>query len=250
MENKKLIVDIGNTSTKILVFDGDEILVAERCENNSNQILTALNKLFETYASCSGILSTVLSEDQALNALLKNKTTHFIQLSNETELPISIVYETPKTLGNDRIAGVAGAHNIFPKDNVLVVDIGTAITYDFIDAQGQYLGGNIAPGIRLRFESLHYFTSKLPLVSASETYSAIGTSTETAIRSGVLMGILYEIEGYIHHYQSKYSSLKVILTGGDAFYFVEKLKNTIFAVPNLVPIGLNSILSYYNEKIV
>jgi len=249
MSYKNLIIDIGNTNAKLVVFEGNQIASFDRTVNRGVELIDKLRIVLSHHKDCRCIISSVLEEEVHLIDFLKQNTLCLIQFTKDTALPISLKYDTPKTLGNDRIAGAAAAHNIFPDCNVLVIDAGTAITYDFVDASGRYCGGNIAPGIRLRFDSLHQFTSKLPLVQPSETYLATGTSTETAIRGGVQMGILFEIEGYIQHYKARNPDLKVILTGGDAFYFAEKLKNTIFAEPNLVPIGLNSILSYYNEKI-
>lgn len=250
MTQRNLIIDIGNTNAKILVFEGSHIASTYRTDNQGDEMLECLKNVLSQIGPCPCIVSSVRTENPDLAFFLQEHTSYALQLSSTIPLPINIQYGTPHTLGKDRIAGVVGAHNIFPASNVLVVDAGTAVTYDFLDAEGNYHGGNIAPGVRLRFEALHQFTSKLPLVSASETFSATGCSTETAIQGGVQMGILFEIEGYIRHYQNSFPGLKVILTGGDAFYFAEKLKNTIFAEPNLVPIGLNSILSYYNEKIL
>jgi type III pantothenate kinase len=142
----------------------------------------------------------------------------------------------------DRIAGVCGAIQLFPGSNNLVIDAGTCITYDFVDEMAQYHGGGISPGLNMRFKAVHTFTAKLPLVSAKAGVDLIGTTTETSIQSGVINGLLSEIEGTIGRYAVKFPGLKVILCGGDAGFFENQLKATIFAVPDLVLFGLNSIL--------
>ena len=170
-------------------------------------------------------------------------------MDGSTPLPITNLYSTPSTLGTDRIAGVVGGYFmagcIHP---VLCIDIGTAITYDFISSKGEYLGGNISPGIDLRFRSLHEHTRRLPLVSSSPTYPLIGNSTHTAILSGVMTGVLHEIRGYIASYRRKYSGVYVFFTGGSEIYFANRLKSRIFADENLVMKGLNIILNYITHK--
>ena len=166
-----------------------------------------------------------------------------------TPLPISNHYSTPSTLGTDRLAGIVGGYysagGIYP---VLCIDIGTAITYDFITSRGEYMGGNISPGIDLRFQSLHEHTRRLPLIEASENYPILGDSTHTAILSGVMTGVLHEIRGYIATYRRKYNGLYVFFTGGSEIYFANRLKSRIFADENLVLKGLNIILNHINVK--
>ncbi|MGL4492132.1 MAG: type III pantothenate kinase, partial [Tannerellaceae bacterium] len=158
------------------------------------------------------------------------------------------LYKTPNTLGRDRLAAVVGAHSIKPGHNLLVIDAGTAITYEFLNAEGCYMGGNISPGMKTRFKALNYYTQKLPLLNEDGDTPDLGDSTETAIRSGVVNGVVFEIDGYINSLRSKYSDLFVFLTGGHSFYFERRLKNSIFADINLVLIGLNTILDYNVEK--
>ncbi len=148
-------------------------------------------------------------------------------------------------MGYDRIAAVTGAHTIYPNNNVLVIDAGTALTYDLVTAEGEYLGGNISPGMNMRFKALNKFTNRLPLLSINdEEIDLLGTSTEKAIKSGVVNGVLMEIEGFISSVSQKFTDLKVVITGGDAFSFEKRLKSSIFVISHLNLIGLNRILDY------
>jgi type III pantothenate kinase len=162
-------------------------------------------------------------------------------------LPVVIDYHTPDTLGTDRIAAVVAAHNLYPDKNILVVETGTCITYDFIDAEGIYRGGSISPGLGLRFSALHNFTDKLPLIEPVKDAILIGKSTESSIQSGVINGLIAEVQGIISMYENNYEDLTIILSGGNLDYFDKILKNNIFAVPNIVLTGLNIILDF-NDK--
>jgi type III pantothenate kinase len=163
-------------------------------------------------------------------------------LTHTLPLPIINSYATPETLGVDRLASVCGARTLFPTEASLVIDSGTCITYDFIDADGVYKGGAIAPGLSMRLRAMHEFTARLPLVEVNENAILIGNSTVSCIQSGALNGMIAEIEGTISRYQVHYPQLRVILCGGDTHFFENNLKGTIFAVQNLVLRGLNSIL--------
>ena len=193
------------------------------------------------------IVSSVREYDREVKNFL-NKNYHFIELSSNTELPVSINYKTPETLGNDRIAGVCGASALFRGINILVIDAGTCITYDFIDKDKNYFGGGISPGIDIRFRALNTFTGNLPLVNRTDNFDLIGDSTEGSIRSGVLNGVIAEIEGVIKRYKDRFGQLKIIFTGGDTIFFDKRLKNDIFALPNLVLVGLNEILDFSINK--
>lgn len=172
-----------------------------------------------------------------------------LYLDGETPIPIINRYNTPQTLGTDRLAAVIGAYAEGKRRTgihapILVIDLGTAITYDFITAEGEYLGGNISPGIDMRLRALNAFTDKLPLVSHQGECPPVGHSTETAIRSGVINGVKHEIHGTIQHFLVKYPQLLIFLTGGDAIDFDEPLKKRIFADKFLVIKGLDQILKY------
>jgi len=165
-------------------------------------------------------------------------------LTHETPLPIENKYHTPETLGKDRLAAVVGAAFLMPNFDVLVVDAGTAITFDFIDAKKNYLGGNIDAGLELRLKALHTFTKKLPLVKPVKEVPLLASDTEMALAAGVLNGIIFEIDSYIDTLKIEYPRLSTFLTGGSSIFFEKKLKNSIFAEKNLVLIGLNYILQY------
>ena len=147
----------------------------------------------------------------------------------------------------DRIAGIVGAYSVFPGENVLVIDAGTAITYDLLNRKGDYLGGNISPGLNMRYKALHFYTGKLPLLQSAEDPPFIGEDTNSAIHAGVQNGLVMEMQAYINRLEEEYKNIKIILTGGDANFFDRKLKNPIFVFSNLLSIGLNFILNY-NDK--
>ena len=167
-------------------------------------------------------------------------------LSHQLKLPIEILYKTPQTLGADRIAGSVAAKALFADKNVLKIDFGTCITYDFVNNKKQFMGGAISPGMIMRFKALHNYTAKLPLVDPMQhlTYELTGTDTDTSILSGVVNGIKEEVTGIIKEYDTRFGNLQVVATGGDAGFFVTLLKNEIFARPYLVLEGLNRILNY------
>ena len=211
-----LIIDIGNTVAKIAVFKDKDIV---EIFYDSNQTLECLSDICAKYAVEKAIVATVID------------------------------YETPETLGYDRMAAVVGAYEQFPGKDILVIDAGTCITYEFIDAAGRYHGGNISPGVQMRFRALHEFTGRLPLVLREGRRLPLGSDTDTAMREGVLKGMEYEISGYITAMKHKYPELLVFLTGGDDFSFDTNLKSIIFADRFLVLKGLNRILNYNNDRI-
>jgi len=189
----------------------------------------------------------VRKKDTEIISLLKKSFRFFLELDHETPLPIRNLYRSKPTLGNDRIAAAVGACSRFPGSDLLVIDAGTAITLDLVTADMTYHGGNISPGKSIRFRALHEFTANLPLVSAEEMQGKMGTDTESAITSGVLQGIIFELEGYINEQKKRYPDLKVVLSGGDAIIFDKMLKNTIFVDSNLNLYGLQRILEYNAE---
>jgi type III pantothenate kinase len=240
-----LCIDQGNSSIKIGVFDkGMPVLFSVYEVLGEMQI----RKLFSQFAIDACIVSSVRKDDAGLLLQLGGFCDNIISLSHETLVPVSIGYQTPQTLGRDRLAAVVAAEALYKGRDVLVVDAGTAITYDFLDAGLYYHGGNIAPGVDMRFRALHEFTYQLPLIKPDNDVEELGVDTASAIGAGVLWGMVYEIDGYIDRIKIKYPELLVLLTGGSTFYFVGKLKNPIFAEPNLVLIGLNRILQYNVQK--
>ena len=236
-----LVIDIGNTFAKIACFDNGEMIRMSRVD-----ILTirTADEWVHAFSVRKCIFSAVARDNLKLVEYLAKEIPFFIHLSHALSFPFKILYHTPDTLGNDRIAAVAGAYNIFPGKNVLVVDLGTAITFDIITESAEYAGGNISPGMVTRFKALHAFTSRLPLVENEELAAGVGNDTRTAIIAGVQQGIVFELLGYMDFFSRQYSDLKIILTGGDVDFFVNKLKKPIFVVPNLVLDGLNFILDY------
>jgi len=242
----KLIIDIGNTLTKIAVFLGDEVKEIFITENLSVRLLA---KIVEKYPAIgSAILSSVKDYPPEVDTFLRGRF-HFLKLDNNTPLPVKILYKSPQTLGKDRMAIAAASRALFTGENVLVIDAGTTITYDFVNKKGEYQGGGISPGIQMRLKALHEFTGKLPLVeSLFSTVDLVGNNTQSAILSGVLNGVIAEVDGIISAYRAHYPQLKVVLSGGDEKYFDKRLKNNIFALPNLVLKGLKEILDFNEEE--
>ena len=243
----KLVIDIGNTLTKLAVFDKDEIISSQTVENVSKQLLSSLFADFPKIDAA--IISSVKNLDDWIINYLSN-LVKLVVLDHNTQLPYTNKYETQTTLGRDRIAAVAGAIILLPYENTLVIDAGTCITYDVVTAEKIYLGGGISPGIKMRFEAMHTFTGKLPLIEPEQNHhiELIGNTTKDSILSGVQNGVLEEADGIINSYKNQFSGLKVIVTGGNYKYFDKYLKNNIFAAPNLVLIGLKKILDFNEEN--
>lgn len=231
------VVDIGNTTTKMAVFKDGRLVEHHRYGDDSVSAMAAM----EVPASC--IVSATRTWPKPLETVI-NAVSEVIILDENTPLPFKNHYTTPHTLGRDRIAGVAGALGMFPGKPVLVIDAGTSITYDLGDAQGNYYGGSISPGLEMRYRALNEYTGKLPLVEHKPFDSDFGNSTESAIRSGVFNGLVHEVNGTIRNFNQKYPDLVVVLCGGDADYLVNHLNYRIFALPNLVLLGLHQILTY------
>ncbi|MBI5916677.1 MAG: type III pantothenate kinase [Bacteroidetes bacterium] len=239
-----LAIDIGNTRTKVAVFQGDELVRKEVWETLGMEALKSLayNQNVEKI-----ILSSVSQIPEGVEGFLK-KNFFYLELTAQTPLPIAIRYQTPHTLGKDRIAAAAGAFHLFPGENCLVIDTGTCITMDVLSAAGEFLGGNISPGVEMRLKAMHHFTARLPLVSQGlEMAPRLGDSTENAVRNGGELGALLEMEGFIGWCRKEFRPLRVILTGGDTDFFAKNTKTKIFAHQNLVLLGLNKILQHNAE---
>lgn len=239
-QTSNLIIDIGNSRTKYGLFLGDDLQSQGVFSDDPTidlQHLAYNQKVKNIIISSTGIEA---------ESIRKTFATDFrtLVLDHETPLPFRVDYETPETLGRDRLAAVAGAQHLFPGQTCLVVDAGTCITYDLLTADGVHLGGNIAPGIRMRLQAMHTFTARLPEIEAGAWSDLVGKSTETALRNGAQWGVRFELEGYIREWEARFPHLRVIVTGGDALFFEKILKREIFVNSHLVLIGLNQILKY------
>ena len=237
-----LIIDVGNSFVKLAVFELDRIL--DKKIMNAENFLENFKKFIEKHETIAkGIMSSVGNLTQA-DLLCIKKSCDMLVLNQDTPVPFSNLYATPKSLGIDRIALVCAAVHHYKNKNVLIIDAGTCITYDFVSSEAEYFGGGISPGLYLRYKALNNYTAKLPLLSPEVPKGVVGDSTKASIHSGVVFGILNEIEGNVLRYQDKYEDLTIILTGGDSEFLSKQLKSTIFVNSNFLLEGLNSILQY------
>ncbi len=241
-----LVIDIGNTRTKFSVFNKGEVLITVPVDEFLPEHIDVLQNEHPDLKNV--ILSAVKDYSPKLKTSLQNKFKYFLELNEKTPIPIENCYKTPETLGKDRIAAAVGGFDLYPRTNLLIIDAGTAITYDIVNDKQQYLGGNISPGIEMRYKALHHFTGKLPLIGPEKFDKLYGTTTEDAIRAGVQHGVVFEVDKAIDTFKEFYKNLKVIITGGDADFFDKKLKNSFFVNFNLIALGLNRILEYNGEK--
>ncbi|GAB3194881.1 type III pantothenate kinase [Pontibacter aydingkolensis] len=235
---RNVAIDIGNTGTKYGIFEKDA-LVKQGYFTGHELPQELQNQKFD-----HAIVASVAAGTQSIAAGL-SVSGSIIELSEQTALPVFNKYKTPQTLGADRIAAAVGVNYLFPRHNCLIFDAGTCITHDFVDKNGNYLGGGISLGLNMKFKALHTFTKRLPLVERTENeYPLTGQSTQESILSGVLAGTVAELNGFIQAYSEKAKDLVVILCGGDAGFFESKLKGRIFVIPELVLIGLHRILAH------
>lgn len=237
-----LIFDFGNSQAKIALFEKGKML----------------DKLVFSIFDKDGISNAISCFKKVDRAILSNVGREFqflkfeypvLELTAKTVLPFSLNYLSPKTLGIDRIALAAAAQKMHPNKNCLIIDSGTCITYDFLDENSTYHGGGISPGLEMRLKSLPKFTAKLPLIQKSNDFQLVGQTTEESILSGTIGGFKREVGATIEAYKSRYPSLITIITGGDANQFDYLLKNSIFAAPDFLLIGLNHILEYNAERL-
>ena len=237
-----LLLDIGNTSSKLAIYDGEKKITSLRTRHFSCE---KMEKTFEPYQE--KLKKAIVSSVRIMPEFIIDLATHGIPyvhiLSHNSKLPFRNDYETPETLGPDRLAAVAGAYLFFKSKNVLIIDAGSAVTYDFLNGD-TYSGGNISPGLAMRFRALHRFTDKLPLASTTEKYMSPGKSTLGAITAGVIDGLIFEISEYISSFQQKHTGGEVILTGGDSGYLKERISLKVNYMPDIVIDGLNYILEY------
>jgi len=241
----KLVIDFGNTLTKAGFYDSD--VLTDLYTSEQLALDTLKEFIIKHLPVKAAIISSVIHYPDEIREYLKRNFT-FIELDEHTPIPLKNLYQTPETLGKDRLAAVVATNQLFKNQNALVINAGTCITYDLVNHTNEYTGGAISPGINIRFKALHTFTDKLPLIENRMPPEMVGKTTEECIRSGVLNGVLAEMDGMIDFFRSHYTDLKIILSGGDAKYFDNRLKNSTFARPNIVLTGLNIILDHYLEK--
>lgn len=240
-----LVIDVGNTRVKAAVYEEDTL--CEIVVFSKNKFLSEIKKIIKNYKISNAIISSVaLISSKKIEKL--QKLVPLLQVSAQLKMPFKNLYATPHTLGVDRIALTFAAAMKYPTQNVLIIDAGTCITYDFLNHKNEYLGGAISPGLAMRYKSLHTFTSKLPLLPINQPNSFIGNSTNESINAGIVCGVLHEIDGIITQYKEKYLDLTVILTGGDTNFLSKQLKSSIFATQNFLLEGLNEILIFNINK--
>ena len=240
-----LSVDVGNTRVKAAVFEEDKLI--ELFVFDKKILLSKVKEILKKYVITNGILSSVaLISEFELQKL--HEIVSFTVVSSQTKVPFTNTYATPLTLGVDRIALIVAAKKEFPQKNVLVIDAGTCLTFDFIDKEATYRGGAISLGLKMRYASLNQFTAKLPLLEVQTPIDFIGNSTNESIHVGVVNGLLSEIEGVISRYEKKFLDLTVVLTGGDVNFLSKQLKSSIFANQNFLLYGLNEILIFNKSK--
>lgn len=236
-----LVIDIGNTRVKAAVFEKN-MLKEFFVFKDTSQLLQS--PLFSTYTISDCILGSVVNEIEPFTRELEQRTD-LLLFTSETPAPVKNLYKTAHSLGSDRLAGAIGGNALFPDKNILVIDAGTCIKYNFVNAQNEYIGGAISAGLQMRFKSLHTFTSRLPLLEIDENFNIlIGTTSNESILSGIQLGAIAEVEGFIEQYQQIYPDIKIILTGGDVKFFEKRLKKPIFADSFLILKGLNAILEF------
>jgi len=236
-----LVIDVGNTLVKLAIFDQDQLL--ESTSSSSANALKHVKTLFETYPKLTnGIISSTAQVPEDLKKELTLEL-NLVEFTHQSKVNFKNNYATPETLGLDRIALVAAASEVYPNANVLVIDAGSCITYDFLDKTNTYQGGAISPGLQMRFKAMYTFTEKLPLITKPwQNTFFIGKSTHDAMQIGVFKSVCYEIDGYIEDYLADYEDLTVVLTGGDYNLLSASIKNSIFATSNFLLKGLNKIL--------
>lgn len=234
--------DFGNTRLKCAIFRDRDLLELRVLDNDAT---ATIQSLIDEFRPEKCILSSVIRHNPELEPLLQQHT-RFHKLDHHSKINITSPVGKPETIGADRLALVVAAVDRWPGMNNLVVGLGSAITYNFVNKYAEFLGGGISPGMEMRFKSLHNFTALLPLVEKDWNFPLVGYDTRTNILSGVILGMAKEIDGMIDAYREKYGNFNVVLTGGDAPYFVYHLKNRIFADPELIYKGLYAISEINN----
>jgi type III pantothenate kinase len=239
-----LCLDFGNTRLKWAVFSGETMHSTGVFREDG---VADLRICLETYRPSSSILSSVIGHKAEIEELLREHT-RFHKLDQNSRLPVTTPVGKPETIGADRLALVVAAAHYFPGNNNLVIGLGSAVTYNYINKYHQFVGGSISPGMEMRFKSLEVFTAKLPLVKPHWNFPLLGYDTKTNIQSGVIFGMAKEIDGVVEAYEERYGNLHVLMTGGDAHYFMPFLRKKITEDPDLIFKGLY-VISEFNSTI-
>ena len=250
-----LCIDQGNSRTKVALMTDEGKMINHFIYKSFSS--AEVERLFDLYEITDSIISSVVNIEAAVVNTLHRRSQHFVLFDHNTPIPIVNRYDTPETLGQDRLAAAVGAKSLNPQENLLIIDAGSAITYDFVSAEGEYMGGNIAPGLKMRFVMLQRMTKKLPLVEVDENelIPLFGKNTRDAIAAGVIRGVAYEVKGYMRTLGEKVPHFRTFLTGGNAPYVLNNVrtsrteKREIRYEKHLVLIGLNEILRFNKLKI-
>ena len=245
-----LCIDQGNSRTKVALMTDEGKMIKHLIYRQFSS--SDMERLFDLYDITDSIISSVVDIEAAVVNTLHRRSQHFVLFDHNTPVPIENKYDSPQTLGQDRLAAAVGARSLCPDENLLIIDVGSAITYDFVSEKGEYIGGNIAPGLKMRFTMLHRMTKKLPQVDADENelIPLFGTNTRDAIAAGVIRGVSYEVKGYMRTLQHQMPHFQTFLTGGHAPYVLTNVRSSrtekrdMHYEKNLVLIGLNEILVY------
>ncbi len=236
-----LVVDAGNTRMKYAFFKGNQLVAAKYC---GDDLLEDIGKYRGMGERVDLLLSGSGKIPDDMREMLKGAVDWWVEASSQMPLPLKIGYATPATLGFDRIAICTGAMGMYPGCPLLVIDSGTCITFNYVDAEGTFLGGNISPGVDMRFRGLQHFTARLPLVVSSHEYGGMGHTTEEAIRNGVMNGMLFEVRSYIDEFMEAFENGRVVVTGGNSVFLEKKLPNEVEYCRTLGFLGLNEILVF------
>ena len=237
-----LTIDVGNTRIKSAVFENNTLIETDAFTNENFK--NSIEKKIKNFSKIENIILSSVGKLNETELKFLESAANLHVINRDQAFPFVNQYATPSTLGIDRMVLAAGAVLQFPKQNRLIIDAGTCVTYDYVDERDVYHGGAISPGIRLRYEAMHNYTSKLPLLKKEEPKNIIGDSTNQSMHSGVINGLTFEIEGYINSLTSQKENFIIILTGGDAIFLAKRLKNTIFANSNFLLESLNNLYQY------
>jgi type III pantothenate kinase len=245
-----LCIDQGNSRTKVALMTDEGQLIKHLIYKQFSS--ADIDRLFELYDITDSIISSVVNIEAAVVNTLSRRSQHFVLFDHMTPVPIVNTYDTPETLGQDRLAAAVGAKHLCPNENLLIIDAGSAITYDYVSEQGEFIGGNIAPGLKMRFTILQRMTKKLPLVEVedNELIPLFGKNTRDAIAAGVIRGVAYEVKGYMRTMREKVPHFRTFLTGGNAPYVLANVRSSrteereMIFEKHLVLIGLNEILVF------